>query len=205
MSIAYHQYDLPDNIKLSGDIAVDTEAMGLNNLRDRLCVVQIADANGQVHIVHFPSANYDCPNLKKTLAQTGVTKIFHFGRFDIAIMQYYLDISIDNIYCTKIASKLCRTYTNAHGLKDLCLELLGVKITKQQQTSDWGAKELTQDQLEYAANDVIYLHEIREHLDEKLKREGRFKIAKHCFNFLPYRAKLDLLGWQDSDIFAHSS
>ena len=205
MNIFYYKHDLPDHLELSGDIAIDTEAMGLNNMRDRLCVVQIADAKGDVYIVHFPKPQYDCPNLKKALAKQDIMKLFHFGRFDIAIMHHYLKVSIGNVYCTKIASKLCRTYTDAHGLKDLCHELLGVKISKQQQTSNWGADELTEDQLEYAANDVIYLHRIREKLNLMLKREGRMEIAQKCFDFLPHRANLDLLGWNNIDVFSHSS
>ena len=204
MKIFYHKYDLPNNTELTGDIAIDTEAMGLNNMRDRLCVVQMADSNGMVHIVHFPTPKYDCPNLKRVLKSAGA-KIFHFGRFDIAIIQLYLDLSITNVYCTKIASRLCRTYTDSHGLKDLCNELLGIKISKQQQSSYWGADELTEDQLEYAANDVIYLHRIRERLNVMLRRENRMEIAEHCFNFLTHRVTLDLLGWSESDIFSHSS
>lgn len=178
--------------------------MGLNHLRDRLCVVQLSDESGNAHVVHFPKKEYNCPNLKKLLCDESRVKIFHFGRFDIAIIHYYLNIELKNIYCTKTASRLARTYTDQHSLKDLCHELLGVKISKQQQTSDWGASKLTQEQIDYAASDVLYLHALRVKLDVMLKREGRAEIAKKCFDFLPTRADLDLIGWPELDIFAHS-
>lgn len=186
-----------------GDIAVDTEAMGLNNLRDRLCAVQVADGKGDAHVIHFPTPDYTCNNLKKLLNDKNRVKIFHFARFDLAIIKHYLGIGISNIYCTKVASRLCRTYTDMHGLKDLCHDLLNVKISKQQQASDWGSEKLTKEQIEYAASDVLYLHKLRENLDRLLKREGRVEIAMNCFNFLPCRSQLDLMGWVDFDIFQH--
>lgn len=186
-----------------GSVAVDTEAMGLNTQRDRLCVIQISAGDGDAHIVHFPTAKYDSPNLKKYLSDDEIVKIFHFARFDVAILQYYLNININNIYCTKIVSRLARTYTDHHGLKDLCSELLKVNISKNQQSSNWGKKSLTDAQVKYAAQDVLYLHQIREILDEMLEQEGRTELANACFGFLPTRVKLDLLGWFDMDIFKH--
>lgn len=177
--------------------------MGLNNHRDRLCVVQISCGDGNAHIVHFPTPKYDCPNLKALLSDSNRCKIFHFARFDVAIIQHYLGLQLSNIYCTKIASRLCRTYTDMHGLKDLCEELLKVKISKQQQTSDWGSETLTPEQQNYAASDVLHLHGLREKLNIMLKRENRQEIAQKCFEFLPYRAQLDLLGWPEFDIFQH--
>jgi ribonuclease D len=177
--------------------------MGLNNLRDRLCVVQISDGNGDAHLVHFPTSDYSCPNLKKLLQDKNRQKIFHFARFDVSIIEHYLGIQLENIYCTKIVSRLVRTYTDMHGLKDLCSELIDVKLNKQQQTSDWGAKELTKDQISYAAADVLYLHRIREKLNVMLEREGRQQLAQKCFDFLPTRASLDLMGWGETDIFHH--
>ncbi|MFN7039117.1 MAG: ribonuclease D [Alphaproteobacteria bacterium] len=203
MSVFYYKGDLPDNFKLDGDIAIDTEAMGLNNYRDRLCVVQISNGNGDAHLVHFPNAVYNAPNLYKLFSDHTTTKIFHFARFDLAIIKHYLNISIDNVYCTKIASKIARTYTDRHGLKDLCNELLGVQISKQQQTSDWGAPELTKEQQEYAANDVFHLHKLKNKLDELLIRENRKELAYSCFKFLPTRINLDLAGWAELDIFSH--
>lgn len=203
MAVFYHTYDLPDNHMIQGDIAVDTEAMGLKQYRDRLCVVQIGDACSNVHLVHFPVPKYNCPNLKSILADNNRTKIFHFGRFDLAIIQRYLEINLQNIYCTKIASKLVRTYTDAHSLKELCQELLGVKISKQQTCTDWGAALLTPEQIDYAASDVLYLHKLREALNNMLKREKRMEIALKCFDFLSVRATLDNMGWQEIDIFQH--
>lgn len=194
---------MPDNVTLNGDIAVDTEAMGLNNHRDRLCVIQISDGNGDAHIVHFPEPKFDCPNLRKVLFDSKRCKIFHFGRFDISIMHYYLKEEMDNVFCTKIASRLVRTYTDHHGLKDLCNDLIGVKLNKQQQTSDWGAKELSDAQIEYAASDVLYLHKLRDRLTKLLERENRLDLANSCYQFLPTRANLDILGWPDVDIFHH--
>jgi ribonuclease D len=203
ISIFYHKFDLPEDVKFNSSVAIDTEAMGLNNLRDRLCVVQISSGDGSAHLVHFPKPNYDAPNLKKLLADDAKLKIFHFARFDVSIMQHYFQMDIKNIYCTKIASRLVRTYTDMHGLKDLCHELLDIKLNKQQQTSDWGAAELTKEQQSYAASDVLYLHKLKEKLDIMLKRENRLDIAQKCFDFLPTRAKLDTMGWPEFDIFQH--
>lgn len=178
--------------------------MGLNNLRDRLCVVQISDGNGDAHVVHFPKAEFNnSPNLKALLEDKSRTIIFHFARFDVAIISHYLKVEFKNLFCTKIASRLSRTYTDQHGLKDLCHDVLGVKISKQQQSTDWGAAELTKDQIAYAASDVLHLHDLRNKLVPMLKREGRMELAQSCFDFLPTRTKLDLLGWVDFDIFQH--
>lgn len=178
--------------------------MGLNNLRDRLCVVQISDGNGDAHLVHFPEPRFDAPNLKALLADETRTKLFHFARFDVAIIFYYLGVDIQNLYCTKIASRLSRTYTDRHGFKDLCRELLQQEISKQQQSSDWGATELSPEQIVYAADDVLYLHALREKLDGMLEREHRRDIAHEVMRAVPARAKLDLLGWADVDVFSHS-
>ncbi len=177
--------------------------MGLNHKRDRLCVVQISIGDGAAHLVHFPTANYEAPNLKKLLSNNSTQKIFHFARFDIAIIAEYLGVEITNIFCTKIASYLTRTYTDQHGLKELCNSILNIKLNKAQQTTDWGGMELTDDQKHYAASDVFYLHKLRNHFLELLQREGRMDIARECFKFLPIRAKLDLLGWPEFDIFQH--
>ena len=201
----YHIDDLPSELTLKGDIAVDTEAMGLNNHRDRLCLVQLADELGIIHLVHFKNKDFNAPNLKKILTDQSRVKIFHFARFDIAIIQKYLKVEISNVFCTKIASRLCRTYTNYHSLLELCSELLGIKISKQQQSSDWGSNNLSQNQLDYATQDVKYLHQLRDKLIIMLEREGREEIAKECFKFLSARAKLDLLGWDNTDIFAHNT
>lgn len=203
IAVHYFQYDLPDNLEISGDIAVDTEAMGLNNHRDRLCMVQIGNGRGDAYLVHFPEKKFHCPNLKKLLRKGDIQKIFHFGRFDIAIIYHYLGVSLKNVFCTKIASRLSRTYTDKHGLKDLCHELLGVKLNKAEQTSYWGGSALTDDQLNYAASDVMYLHNLRDQLLAHLEREDRLQLAQQCFKFLPTRAKLDVLGWPDYDIFQH--
>lgn len=178
--------------------------MGLNNHRDRLCVVQMSDGKGDVHVVHFPTADYRAPRLKAVLADAKRVKIFHFARFDVAIMKKYLEIDTVPVYCTKIASRLCRTYTDRHGLKDLCRELLEVELSKQQQTSNWGAAELSEAQVAYAASDVLHLHRLRDKLDGLLERVGRRELAQQCFNFLPTRAQLDLDGWPEIDLFAHS-
>lgn len=188
---------------LNGDIAIDTEAMGLNNMRDRLCVIQISDGSGSAHVVHFPTKDYAAPNLRKYLTDKNRVKIFHFARFDLSIIHHYMGIKMENVYCTKIASRLSRTFTDQHGLKDLSNDLIQVKLNKQQQTSDWGSNELSRDQVEYAAADVLYLHRIRERLNFMLVRENRMHIAQDCFNFLPSRAELDILGWPELDIFAH--
>lgn len=194
---------MPDGLEIKGDLAVDTEAMGLNNYRDRLCVIQLSNGNGDTHIVHFPEQKFSCPNLKRMLSNNAIVKLFHFGRFDIAILMHYLQIELQNIYCTKIASRLVRTYTDCHGLKYLCEELLKIKLNKHQQSSDWGTSQLSQEQLAYAAGDVLYLHALRDKLNVMLKREGRMDMANECFNFLPTRAKLDLMGWPDFDIFQY--
>lgn len=203
MSYHYYKYDIPEGLKLEGDIAIDTEAMGLNVGRDRLCVVQLSCGDGEAHIVHFPSPGYEAPNLRALLGDGSRQKIFHFGRFDIAIIEHYLGLEIANVFCTKLASRLCRTFTESHGLKELCSELLDVKLNKQQRSSDWGAESLTQEQIAYAGSDVLYLHALRGKLVEMLHREGRFEVALRCFEFLPIRARLDLMGWPDVDLFAH--
>ena len=203
MTAYLHKRDLPSGVLADGPIAVDCEAMGLNQLRDRLCVIQLADGGGDEHLVQFDAGDYDAPNLKALLGDAARLKILHFARFDIALAQHYLGVVMAPVYCTKIASKLVRTYTDRHGLKDLVRETLGVEISKQQQSSDWGADTLSEAQIEYAASDVRYLHRIKAVLDERLDREGRIEIAKACFDFLPTRAALDLAGWAESDIFSH--
>ena len=199
-----HLGDLPDDLDLGKVVAIDSETMGLNPHRDRLCVVQLSSGDGNAHLVKFDGEDYSAPNLKKLLADPSVLKLFHFGRFDIAVMDKYLGVRCAPVYCTKIASKLIRTYTDRHGLKDLLRELVGVEISKQQQSSDWGAAELTKEQIDYAASDVLYLHKAKEELDRRLVREGRMEMAQACFDFLPMRATLDLAGWEETDIFAHS-
>lgn len=203
MTVYLHQGDLPADVEFAGSIAVDTETMGLNPHRDRLCVVQLSDGNGDAHLVRFAKGDYDAPRLKALLADPDRLKIFHFARFDIALIEKYLGVTCTPVYCTKIASKLVRTYTDRHGLRDLCRELIGVDISKQQQSSDWGADVLTEEQQAYAAGDVLHLHRLKAVLDAMLEREGRTHYAEACFRFLPYRAKLDLEGWPDLDIFAH--
>lgn len=198
-----HHGDLPDGLDLGKIVAIDSETMGLNPHRDRLCVVQLSAGDGDAHLVKFDGADYSAPNLKKMLVDPDVLKLFHFGRFDIAVMDAYLGVRCAPVYCTKIASKLVRTYTDRHGLKDLVRELVGVEISKQQQSSDWGAADLSPEQIAYAASDVLYLHKMKEELDRRLEREGRMEIAKACFDFLPTRASLDLAGWAETDIFAH--
>ena len=203
--ITLHKGDLPDNLDLGSIIAVDTEAMGLNVHRDGLCVVQLSSGDGTAHVVQLDRAGgYDCPNLKALLSNPSVLKIFHFARFDVAMMKVWLDIDCKPIWCTKIASKLARTYTDRHGLKDVCREIAGIDISKAQQSSDWGAETLTDAQLNYAASDVLHLHKVREGLMSMLEREGRTELAQACFDFLPMRAELDVAGWPDTDIFAHS-
>ncbi len=198
-----HRGDLPDDVTFGATVAVDSETMGLDPRRDRLCVVQLSAGDGDCHLVQFAQGDYAAPNLKALLTDAGVTKLFHFARFDIAAFRHYLGIVCAPVYCTKIASKLVRTYTDRHGLKDLCRDLLGVELSKQQQSSDWGADVLSPEQLSYAASDVLYLHQLRERLDALVAREGRAEIAAACFAFLPCRAALDLLGWDDPDIFRH--
>lgn len=203
MSIAFHQNDLPDNVTFEGSVAIDTETLGLNPKRDRLCLVQLSAGDGTAHIVQLKRGQYDAPNLKKLLSNPSVTKIFHFARFDVAVMKEYLGVDTVPVYCTKIASRLCRTYTDRHGLKDLVGELLEVKMDKHQQSSNWGADELSQAQLSYAASDVLYLHKLKVKLDAMLKENGRTEIAQACFEFLKIRGQLDLEGWNDFDIFQH--
>lgn len=198
-----HKNDLPADVVFDGDVAVDTEAMGLNNIRDRLCLLQISDGKGDEHLVQFEQGKFDAPNLKKVLTDPKRVKLYHFARFDVAIIQHYLGVTAGPIYCTKIASRLTRTFTDRHGFKDICRELLQVEVSKYQQTSDWGADTLSPEQQEYAASDVRYLHRLREKLNVMLAREGRTELAAECFNFLPTRAKLDLAGWPELDIFAH--
>ncbi|MDB5363447.1 MAG: 3-5 exonuclease [Rhodospirillales bacterium] len=203
MTVTYHRGDLPAGLSFGNSVAIDSETMGLNPWRDRLCVVQLSAGDGTAHVVQLPQGQYDAPNLKALLTDPAVTKIFHFGRFDIAVLQQYLGVVTAPVYCTKIASKLVRTFTDRHGLKDLCKELLNIELSKQQQSSDWGADTLSEEQLKYAASDVLYLHEMKEKLDVMLAREGRTDLAKACFEFLPSRALLDLAGWPEIDIFAH--
>ena len=199
-----HKGDLPDTVDLGSVVAVDSETMGLNPLRDRLCVVQLSAGDGDAHLVQLDRETYDAPNLKRLLEDEDVLKIFHFARFDVAAFMQWLGVTTGPVYCTKIASKLCRTYTDRHGLKDVTRELAGVEISKQQQSSDWGADDLTDAQIDYAASDVLYLHAVRGRLDAMLEREGRMGLAQACFDFLPARAVLDLAGWDEVDIFAHS-
>ncbi|SOC17044.1 ribonuclease D [Thalassospira xiamenensis] len=198
-----HHGDLPDGLDLGKVVAIDSETMGLNPHRDRLCVVQLSAGDGDAHLVKFDGENYEAPNLKKLLADPSVLKLFHFGRFDIAVMDKYLGVRCAPVYCTKIASKLVRTYTDRHGLKDLVRELVGVNLDKQQQSSDWGSADLSDEQIAYAASDVLYLHKAKEELDRRLAREGRTELAQACFEFLPTRATLDLSGWEETDIFTH--
>ena len=203
-NIHLHSGDLPDGLAFAKSVAVDCETMGLRVGRDRLCLVQLSAGDRVCHLVQFDGGDYEAPNLKALLSDRSLTKIFHFARFDLAVLRHHLGITCGPVYCTKIASKLARTYTDRHGLKDVCKELLGVDVSKQQQSSDWGAKKLSKDQLAYAASDVLYLHALRDKLDRILKREGRSQWAKACFEFLPTRAQLDLAGWADIDILAHS-
>jgi len=201
--IELHQGDLPGGVDFGACVAVDTETMGLNPGRDKLCLVQLSDGSGVCHIVQISDGNYGAPNLKALFANERVIKLFHYARFDVAVIHRYLEVVCAPVYCTKIASRLVRTYTSAHGLKDLCKDLLGVEMSKEQQSSDWGAKTLSQEQLKYAASDVLYLHRLREKLDDMLARENRADLARACFRFVAYRAELDLLGWGDQDIFSH--
>jgi len=203
MTVTLHHGDLPANVSFGNMVAIDTETLGLKPHRDRLCLVQLSAGDGTVHLVKFSKDSYDAPNLKKLLADPKVIKLFHFARFDVAIMQQYLGVVTAPIYCTKIASKLTRTFSNFHGLKNLCKDLLSVDLDKQQQTTDWGADTLTPEQMDYAASDVLYLHQLRDVLNGMLAREGRTEMAQACFDFLPSRALLDLAGWEDTDIFAH--
>jgi ribonuclease D len=204
MTIRLHRGDLPDLSRYADSVALDTETMGLNPLRDRLCVVQLSSGDGSADVVQIPKDNPDAPNLKALFADSKVTKIFHFARFDLAILFQTFGVMPQPVYCTKIASRLTRTYTDRHGLKDLVREMLNIDLSKQQQSSDWGAPQLNEAQLAYAASDVLHLHALRERLDAMLVREGRTQLAQSCFEFLPTRAKLDLGGWELEDIFAHS-
>lgn len=204
MAVHFHEEDLPEGVLAPGPVAVDTETMGLITARDRLCVVQISDGGGDEHLVRFnPGSAYAAPNLKAVLADPARLKLFHFARFDLAAIEHYLGVEATPVFCTKIASKLTRTYTDRHGLKELVRELLGKEISKQQQSSDWGGAELSDPQREYAASDVRYLHAMHAIFVERLEREHRTAIAQACFDFLPVRARLDLAGWPDSDIFSH--
>ena len=204
MTIRLHRGDLPDLSRYTDSVAIDTETMGLNPHRDRLCVVQLSPGDGSADVVQIPVGHTDAPNLKKLLGDPKVTKIFHFARFDLAALSNGLGVMPSPVYCTKIASRLCRTYTDRHGLKDLVREVLNVDLSKQQQSSDWGSAKLSDAQLSYAASDVLHLHALREKLNVMLAREGRSELAQACYDFLPTRAKLDLSGWSEEDIFAHS-
>lgn len=203
MTITLHKGDLPKDVKFGDSIAVDTEAMGLNNHRDRLCLVQLSGGDGTAHLVQIEKDQYDAPHLKALLADPKITKLFHYARFDVSIIKKYLGVTCTPLYCTKIASTLVRTYTDRHSLKELCRELLDLDLSKQQQSSDWGTDALSEEQLAYAANDVLHLHKLREKLDEMLTRENRMALAQNCFDFVPVRAELDLAGWPETDIFAH--
>ena len=204
MQTHLYKNDLDDGIIFNGNVAIDTEAMGLDPARDRLCLIQIFDGETDCHMVQFENSNTESPNLIKLLNDENIQKIFHYARFDMAALKHALKIDVKNVYCTKIASKIARTYTNSHGLKDLCKELLGVEISKKQQSSDWGNSNLSKEQIAYAANDVIYLHKIKNKLDEMLVREDRQLLVDACLSFLPTRVDLDLRGWEN-DIFSHSS
>jgi len=204
MTIRLHRGDLPDLSRYKDSVAIDTETMGLNPHRDRLCVVQMSNGDGTADVIQIPKDHGDAPNLKALLANTKIIKIFHFARFDLAALYNAFGVMPQPVYCTKIASRLTRTYTDRHGLKDLVREVLNIDLSKQQQSSDWGSSSLSEAQLAYAASDVLHLHGLRERLDTMLAREGRTELAQACFNFLPTRAKLDLGGWEAEDIFAHS-
>ena len=204
MNVDLYHGDLPDGLDLGSSVAIDTETMGLDPHRDRLCLIQLSSGDGTCHLVQLADGQYDAPNLKKLLGDPKVLKLLHFARFDLGMIKRYLGVDCAPVYCTKIASRLTRTYTDRHGLKDLCKELLGQDISKQQQSSDWGSDTLSEEQLAYAASDVLYLHQIKEKLDVMLQREGRIALAEAAFAFLPTRAALDLAGFADIDIFAHS-
>lgn len=204
MATYLYQQDLPDNLDLGPVVAIDCETMGLNPHRDRLCVIQMSGGDGNAHIVQIAKGQTEAPNITRMLTDPLVLKLFHYGRFDIAAMFHAFGALAAPVYCTKIASRMVRTYTDRHGLRNLTQDLLGTDISKQQQMSDWGAEKLTQAQLDYAASDVLYLHRLREVLNERLEREGRTALAQSCFDFLPTRAQLDLFGWPETDIFAHT-
>jgi ribonuclease D len=203
MAVKLHRGDLPAGLDFGSSVAVDTETLGLIPRRDKLCVVQLSAGDGNAHIVQLDRKSYEAPNLKALLADAAVTKIFHFARFDVATLKHHLGVDTAPLYCTKIASRLTRTYTDKHGLKDLIKELLGVDLNKLQQSSDWGAHVLSDAQRQYAAQDVLYLHEVKARLDQMLEREGRMGLARACFDFIPVRAALDLAGWTEDDVFAH--
>ena len=204
MTIHLHRHDLPDGLDLGPVVAIDTETMGLDPRRDRLCLVQLSAGDGDAHLVQIARGQREAPNLARMLADAGTLKLFHFGRFDIAVLESALGVVARPVWCTKVASKMVRTFTDRHGLKYLLSDLVGVDISKQQQTSDWGAEELTPAQLEYAASDVLHLHALKAELEKRLEREGRVALAQACFDFLPARATLDLMGWgDDNDIFRH--
>jgi ribonuclease D len=204
VAVHLHRGDLPANVTFAGPVAVDSETMGLSLVRDPLCLVQLSDGGAEAHLVQLDRESYEAPNLKRVLSDASTLKLFHFARFDLAMFMRDLSVVCAPVYCTKVASKLVRTYTDRHGLKDLTKEVLGRDISKDQQSSDWGAAELTDSQLAYAASDVLYLHALKEKLDAMLAREGRVEIAQACFDFLPTRAALDLAGWEEIDIFAHA-
>jgi len=204
MTVRLHRGDLPDLSRYTSSVAIDTETMGLNPHRDRLCVVQLSNGDGSADVVQIPKDHANAPNLKALLGNPAITKIFHFARFDVAALYHAFGVMARPVYCTNIASRLSRTYTDRHGLKDLVREVLNIDLSKQQQSSDWGAQQLNEAQLAYAASDVLHLHALRERLDAMLAREGRSELAQACFEFLPTRAKLDLGGWENEDIFAHS-
>lgn len=201
--ITLHKGDLPAKVSFGTSVAIDTETLGLKTHRDRLCLVQLSAGDNDVHLVQFDGKNWAAPNLRALLADPNILKIFHFGRFDLAVLERYLEVRTSPVWCTKIASKLVRTYTDRHGLKDLSAELLGLEMSKQQQSSDWGAPVLTQQQLAYAASDVLHLHKLKSRLEAMLKRDGRLDLAEAAFRFLPERARLDLAGFEDMDIFSH--
>ncbi|HEU0117193.1 MAG TPA: ribonuclease D [Alphaproteobacteria bacterium] len=203
MTITLHKNDLPANIDFGTSVAVDTESMGLNWERDRLCLVQLSSGDGNAHLVQLAAGKYDAPNLKKLMADPKVTKLFHYARADIVTIKYYLGVMPKPLYCTKIASVLARTFSDRHGLKDLTKDLISLDLSKEQQTSDWGAATLTQDQMNYAASDVLHLHKLKARLDEMLARENRTELAKQVMEFLPVRAELDIAGWRDIDVFSH--
>ena len=203
MKVKIHKNDLPNNLNLGKIISIDTETMGLDYKRDPLCLVQISSGNDEVHLVQINRKTFKADNLKKILEDNDIKKIFQFARFDLAVLNYYLKADINHVYCTKIASKIGRTYTDKHGLKDLCKELLNIELSKQMQSSDWGSETLTEQQVNYAASDVLYLHKIKEELDKILIRENRMELAEHCFKFLKHRVTLDLAGWNNQDIFSH--
>ncbi len=204
MKIRLFKHDLPDDLDLGDEVAVDTETLGLNPFRDKLCLVQLSSGDGNAVLVQLDRETYHAPNLKRLLEDESVMKIFHYARFDMAVLKHWLGAEVTPVWCTKIASRLVRTYTDRHGLKDLVREMLGVDMSKQQQSSDWGTPVLSEAQKQYAASDVLYLHELKQRLEMMLRREGRLELAQACFDFLPTRVALDLAGWPETDIFAHS-